>query len=412
VDDSVCGDGIPEFAEPCDDGNDVESDGCNSDCTLSTSELWSTTFNTPATEDDAAYGVTVSAAGDIYVVGSRSTAAEGRNVLLLKYDGAGNFQWEFEYNGADDGHDEGFDVAFDENTGHLYVAGASNNPAPAADDTLLLKILESDQSVVWAETQDGSNLVADDSAYGVDLDDAGDIFVAGMVQQTDTNKDIWVRKYEPDGGVSWTQIVAGENNLNDIGFDVAVDNANNVVVAGRIYVDGNGQDMWIRKFSNNLGAELWTRTFNGSDDSHDEARSVAVDADDNVFVAGIEDAAGAGLDGWLRKYNEFGSAQWTQSWTGVGTDDEHGHGVAVDASGNPFVIGSEDHGGLDIWTRSYDADGVFQWKHSQDGADGLADEGWGITVDANGKLVVVGYVTTAGTGTDAWIGKYEPAFVP
>ena len=38
---SVCGDGVIEGLEACDDGNDADEDGCNSDCVESGTLLWS-----------------------------------------------------------------------------------------------------------------------------------------------------------------------------------------------------------------------------------------------------------------------------------------------------------------------------------------------------------------------------------
>ncbi len=75
--DAVCGDGVTEGAEECDDDNDQDGDGCNVDCTLSGAILWIDVLG-EADSDQEFWGVTTlpGSPESVAVVGrSRDTVA-------------------------------------------------------------------------------------------------------------------------------------------------------------------------------------------------------------------------------------------------------------------------------------------------------------------------------------------------
>ncbi|MCA9710887.1 MAG: DUF4215 domain-containing protein, partial [Myxococcales bacterium] len=61
---------------------------------------------------------------------------------------------------------------------------------------------------LWTDTYNGpaSNV---DEIHGVAADSAGNVIVAGETYVTGSSADVWVRKYDPDGGVLWTQTFHG-----------------------------------------------------------------------------------------------------------------------------------------------------------------------------------------------------------
>jgi len=91
-----------------------------------------------------------------------------------------------------------------------------------------------------------------------------------------------------------------------------------------------------------LGQEIgWTSQFGTS--STDFARSIAVDASGNVYVAGHTYGAlpgqtsSGGSDAFVRKYDGSESELWTRQF---GTpNDDSAYGVAVDTSDNVYVAG-------------------------------------------------------------------------
>ncbi|MBK8715491.1 MAG: hypothetical protein IPN32_12170 [Deltaproteobacteria bacterium] len=92
-------------------------------------------------------------------------------------------------------------------------------------------------------------------------------------------------------------------------------------------------------------------------------------------------------------------------------DDDDGGGPAVCGDGNLDVNEICDDGNTD------DADGCnadctpsgeILWEQTVGSGLAGVDEGFGVSVDAAGNFVVVGYVATAAGGNDGWVRRYSP----
>ncbi|MCA9708982.1 MAG: hypothetical protein KDK70_24260, partial [Myxococcales bacterium] len=116
-------------------------------------------------------------------------------------------------------------------------------------------------------------------------------------------------------------------------------------------------------------------------------------------------------DIWIRKYTEAGATTWTRTATGTGGDNDEGHAIAADADGNVLVTGYVWAGaeGRDLWVRKYDPAGNELWTQIYTGPGASSDEGNGIAADSAGNVIVTGFHTVAETGRDVWVRKYDPS---
>jgi protein involved in ribonucleotide reduction len=307
------------------------------------------------------------------------------------------------------------------------VTAASTNITMDGDYFITANFAEDVLAVNWTR-QFGTS--SDDYSYGIAVDSSGNAYVVGytwgsLPGQTSSGRiDVFVRKYDTSGNELWTRQfgTAGDQSADG----VSVDSYGNVYVAGGTYDSLPGQtssgdrDAFVRKYDSS-GNELWTRQFGSTGD--DYAQSVATDSFGNVLVAGWTTGTLPGqtsLGSWdvfVRKYDSSGNEQWTRQF-GT-TSEDVALGVAVDSSGNAYVVGrtwgslpgQTSSGRIDVFVRKYDTSGNEQWTR-QFGTGG-DQEAHGVSVDSYGNVYVAGGTydslpgQTSSGDRDAFVRKYD-----
>jgi uncharacterized delta-60 repeat protein len=397
-----CGDQVVNAAagEACDDGNTENDDACNNFCVAAGATLWTQTYNGPASLGDEGRGIAADPQGNVLVVGWITTPSHGFDIWVRKYDPQGGEPWTRTENGALNGEDVGFGVASDAD-GNVLATGYEQVSGQGFD--VWVRKYDPDGATLWTQTY-GGVAAGDDAGEGIATDARGDVLVAGYETVADQGRDVWVRKYDPDGGVLWTATQNGAADGDDWGLSIAVDAPGNVLVAGAETVVGQGLDIWARKYDAD-GNIVWTQRHDGAADGDDAGRGIATDPLGNVLVAGYETVPGEGASSWLTKYDADGATLWTRAYGGL----DAALGVACDGHGNVLVAGYQAVGGegLDGWAEKYDPDGNALWTQRWDGAGG-DDTGYGIAADAEGNVLCAGAVTAAGEYANVWVRKQAP----
>ncbi|MBK8175895.1 MAG: SBBP repeat-containing protein [Rhodospirillales bacterium] len=291
----------------------------------------------------------------------------------------------------------------------LIIAAGTALAAPSAmaDDPL------------WI-TQFGSR--RQDTASGVATDPAGNVYVvggtdgvlAGAKHGKVGDTDAFLVKFDADGHWLWKH-QPGSSEY-DIATAVATDADGNVFVAGNTYGALGGAynkgygDPWVIKFDAD-GHWLWKRQPGSS--GSDGTSGVATDAAGNVYVVGFTLGALGGAkhggvgdaDAWVVKFDANGHQLWKRQ-PGTTTPDGAG-GVATDAAGNVYVVGStrgalggSNKGGSDIFVLKFDADGHWLWKRQPGKA--RWDEGRAVAIDTAGNVYVVGSAYNADGGAGGY----------
>jgi Beta-propeller repeat len=358
-----------------------------------------------ATGDDA-FGLDVDRAGNIYVAGyfSGNMALAGTDlnnqggldVYVAKYDNAGNALWARQAGGASP--DVAYAVAVDGTGNNVYVAGrfggtatfGTNTLNSAAIQNLFLAKYDREGNILWARQASGSGY---EFARRIVLDESGGVYLAGAFQGPITfdgntihpvgQGDMLLAKYDSSGNFIWARHSGGASFYAEA-YGLARDGAGNLFVTGQ--------------FANSI-------TFG--------ANVLASKGSDDLF---------------LTKYDNSGNLLWARS--GGGTGKDWGWAVATDKSGNSFVTGYFSgtatfsgtqlisSGSMDIFLAKYDPSGNLLWIRQGGGAGD--DEGYGLTVDPDGNVVVTGWFTGAATfgtnqltglnsSTDIFVAKYSAA---
>jgi len=237
-------------------------------------------------------------------------------------------------------------------------------------DAYILKFDNAGMSV-WATYYGGT---AGEFAQAIEIDPSGNAWVTGMTMSTNfpvqngggyyqgTNggsNDFFILKFDNNGNRLLATYYGG--SAGEVGNSIAIDATGNVFITGDTQsgncptqnpfqaTNGGGRDAFIMKFDNACN-RLWATYYGGSAD--EESYAIATDATGNVWVTGttysnnfptlnagtfFQAANAASNDAFILKFDNAGNRLLATYYGGNGGDK--GYGLAVDATGNIFVLG-------------------------------------------------------------------------
>lgn len=353
------------------------------------SEQWVARYNGPGDAEDFASDVVVDGSGNVVVVGTSFGLTTGYDMTTVKYSSTGSQLWTNRYSSAGNFVDEATAVTVDA-AGNIYVTG-SRYVAGTLNDYATIKYNPTGVQQ-WLAVYNGS-ANGNDQALAVGTDLSGNVYVTGRSVSITGRFDIATVKYSPSGVQQWVARYNGPIDSTDEGYAIAVDASGNVYVAGVSAQSGTGMDYVVLKYST-AGALQWTRTYGGS--GIDIATSLKLDPSGNVYVTGGSQGATSGYDYATVKYNNAGLLQWIARYNSSENDDDVATALAIDKGGNIHVTGYSYafKSGDDFATIKYTPSGQLQWVTRFDSPANFNDEPAGIAVDAVGNVVVGGFSET------------------
>jgi hypothetical protein len=231
------------------------------------------------------------------------------------------------------------------------------------------------------------------------VDEKGNVYVTGFSVGTGTASDYATVKYNANGVQQWVAGYNGPGNGFDQAISLAVDKDGNVYVTGESNGSGTGLDFATIKYNVN-GLQQWVARYNGPGNGDDGLnftgpafpQRLAVDNSGNVYVTGPSLGNGTGVDYATIKYNNAGMQEWVARYNGPLNGFDAAASLAMDKNGNVYVTGvSEGIGtGNDFATISYNANGVQQWVTRYNGPVNNNDAARDITLDTDGNVYVTG----------------------
>jgi hypothetical protein len=363
--------------------------------------VWQKVFAGTANKDDDALALALDSAGNAVVAGLSFNTGGVIEIKAVKYAAAdGAVLWERSIpSGA---FASAYAVALDAG-GNVFI-GAEGN-AGGTSDIRIVKLAAATGATIWDQTFNGG---ADDFISDLAVDSAGNVVVTGVSSDAAGNEDFRILKYNgASGALAWQQSFNG--GANDEAYGLALDAAGNAYVTG--YASGATADFKTIKYAAATGAVVWQATFDGG--RADYAQAVAVDAAGNAIVTGqVENAAGNWDFKTIKYAAATGAVLWDMSFDGGAND--YAYQVAVDAADNVIVTGSASNGTNADWkTIAYaGSDGTVLLDSTYAGSAGQTDEAYTLAVAA-GAVYVGGISAEAGAPASARVAKLTvPAAAP
>lgn len=190
----------------------------------------------------------------------------------------------------------------------------------------------------------------------------------------------------------WQQRYNGSANSTDISKAIAIDAAKNVYVTGYSVGIGTAQDFATIKY-NSSGVQQWIATYSGFNNDIDNANAIVVDNSNNIIVTGFSLSNGTSYNFTTIKYDPSGNEIWVRKYNGSGNGSDIAKSIVADDSGNVCVTG-ESYGGIftsyDIATIKYNSAGVQQWAVRYNGPANGNDGGNSIAIDNSHNIYVTG----------------------
>lgn len=420
--------------------------------------------------NDVANSVTTDTYGNTYITGNiagkadfSGTIYQGNGIYemyIAKYDPAGNLLWVKLAGGAD--NDQGNCIRW--NKGFLYVCGGFSDTA-FFESTALISKGESDAFVakyddsgnlLWVKPASGTGL---DYATSLDIDNGGNIFVAGTYESaitlgttnlttTSFYGESFYAKYDGGGNVVWAKSTSGNNpnlitgialDYHDALYLTGYFGGSFKVSAGTVNTSSASYDIFLAKVEQSDGSLDWMKRAGST--YEDGAHGVCCDKDGYPSIIGY--FAGTAYfdnnsvtysdynDVFVARYDPSGNNLWVRSGTGNKLDV--GFAIACDETGNLFATGmfqniiyfngnvltTPDILDRDVFLISYDKNGNIRWLTKAGGED--TDCGLSVAVNNNGTISISGYYLHTcffgnlqidyASGNDLFVAKYDPPIV-
>ena len=294
--------------------------------------------------------VSVDVEQNAYFLGASGKAS----YVVKKHDPEGNEIWSLPILFEGDPDYVLFeDMAIDEHRNVYILVNYSN-------DYFLLRKYRADRTLLWEIQLQPTASILTVAAVCVNEDD--DILLAGRSYLTQLNRGVWISELDASGTQKWEKTF-DYGEWHDIRVtDMAIDQDGNIYIVGHEGLTIS--DIFIAKFDQN-GNVIWDKRTGSA--NHDEGWCIATDYENNVIVHGYINKPWVGYEnsGWLGKFSSNGDEVFSKTtYDGNQWGITFPTGLAVDNENSIYISG---YGGeAEGFVSKYDEAGSIQWTFSRD----------------------------------------------
>ncbi len=296
----------------------------------------------------------------------------------------------------------------------VIVGGFVTN-STAGRDLVVIKY-DTNGTKVWHNTYDGAGGI--DFANAVAVDGVGNVYAAGgsRTGAAMSSLDGVTLKYNVSGNLVWTDRY--DNGRPDEITSLMLDRDNNPVVSG--YTQQNTFNMFVVRYNQNVdpGAPLqttiiWESIFdNPAYQSSESVWDMGMVFGRDVMLTGTSYPLNGVFNGYTMRFKGtcVEGARWDREYGDVSGGQDQMVAMGADYFGSPVVVGYTQAAGgrFAIQITKYDSEpGGMLWTKRYQSADGDS-EPTAVAVDPSGNVFVIGYTTTSGGATKVLVQNYSP----
>ncbi len=352
----------------------------------------------------SADSLTIGADGAIYMAGHAFDQLDGQtnsgksDAFITRYNPDGTKAWTKLLGGAEHDIASGLTTGAD---GAIYMAGYTNSnldgQTNSGSNDAFISRFNADGTKVWTKLLGGSG---SDSALSLTTGADGAVYVAGQTssnlnsQVNSGGSDAFITRYNPNGTLSWTQLLGGSGYDQATSLTTGADGA--IYMAGKTS-SGAGDSFFIARYKPD-GTKVWTQLMGAS--ANDVLFSLTTGADGAIYMAGhtygnLDAQTNSGeSDAFITRYNPDGTKVWTKLSGGGGSDfassltagADGAIYMAGDTSGN--LEGQTNGGESNAYIARYNPDGTKAWTKLLNGTG--RDYPYSLTTGADGAIYMAG----------------------
>ncbi|MCC5919002.1 MAG: S8 family serine peptidase [Cryomorphaceae bacterium] len=352
---------------------------------------WQTNWDGPISGADYGAAVISDNSGNIYVAGaSQYNLGTDYDIVLLKYNWQGNLQWEVSYDGFG-GEDFPVEMAMD-NNGYIYITGASMGSGSMLD-FITLKF-DDGGNLEWDARYDFNGNI--DIAASIVVEENGDqVTVTGGSESSSGNWDYTTVSYDING----SQMNVDREPSDEVDIrkpkDIVKDGDKNYYITG-VQNNGTDDDVKLIKLDSTLQNQ-WVQVYNNTNEG---SNALAIDDNGNLYVGGWLEESPGFRKFLLLKYDDSGNFLWDQIIFPV-EDKPFAEITNITVDEVISVIGFATDGiSSDIVTAQFSLEGDLAWVKTWENMAGSIDVPRSIT--KSGKDIYVSGWTGSATGTE-WV---------
>jgi hypothetical protein len=296
-------------------------------------QRWAQRYDGPGVNSDFAEQVVVDAAGNVYATGFSYGADFDYDWATLKFAADGTLRWERRLDAPGRSDDRAADMALLPG-GNVVVSGVTQPGGEQYPDNDAETVVYDPQGTIVWQARWSDTAVSHEFVFDLDVDASGRIAMTGTTQE---NTSPYVPPFpltlRYDAGGALLQTIR-----SDGGASVDVDDAGNVFVAGTFVTSPST----VAKFSAS-GARVWSAPLTVGAGDALAWPFVAADAAGAVTVAGTVSDTSTGSGDYLTiRFAPDGRELWRHRFGGVGDAGQQDQvaGVAIDAAGAALVTGT------------------------------------------------------------------------